>query len=149
MRIVVRDPLIRWSAFSQTLGWSIRVTATATTGSNNDSEELSDEQGQHNHAREEWMLLFQPSAVSWGAGRNTAVHNCGTDLEEAPRFVTCQGECSATSTHFNYWPWTLAKRLVYNAACSHIQAEDPEPLWMIVSGTLGTGKSFFIHWHFF
>jgi len=34
--------------------------------SNSDTEELSDEQGQHNQAREEWMLsLFQPVAVGW------------------------------------------------------------------------------------
>ena len=27
----------------------------------------------------------------------------------------------------------------------HIQAEDPDPLWIVVSGTSGTGKSFLIH----
>ena len=34
---------------------------------------------------------------------------------------------------------------MYDAVCSHIQAENPEPLRMIVSGTAGTGKSFLIH----
>ena len=34
---------------------------------------------------------------------------------------------------------------MYDAVHSHIQAEDPEPLQMIVSGTAGTGKSFLIH----
>ena len=34
---------------------------------------------------------------------------------------------------------------MYDAVCCHMQAEDPEPLRMIVSGTAGTGKSFLIH----
>ena len=34
---------------------------------------------------------------------------------------------------------------MYDAVHSHIQAEDPEPLRMVVSGTAGTGKSFLIH----
>ena len=38
------------------------------------------------------------------------------------------------------------QRLVYDAVRSHMQAEDPKPLRMIVSGTAGTGKSFLIHY---
>ena len=37
------------------------------------------------------------------------------------------------------------QQLVYDAVRSHIQAEGPEPLRMVVSGTAGTGKSFLIH----
>ena len=145
MCIVVHDPLIRWSVFSQTLGWSIRVTATATTGSNNDSEELSDEQGQHNHAREDGCCSVPTFSSQLRNRRKHSSPQLQHRLRRGTTFChTRQGECSATSTHFNYWPWTLAKRLVYNAVCSHIQAEDPEPLRMIVSGT-DTGKSIFIH----
>ena len=37
------------------------------------------------------------------------------------------------------------QRLVYDAVHSHMQAEDSEPLQMIVSGTAGIGKSLLIH----
>ena len=34
---------------------------------------------------------------------------------------------------------------MYDAVCSHIQAEDTKPLQMVVSRTAGTGKSFPIY----
>ena len=123
--------------------------------SDSDSEEVSDEQGQHNQAREEWMLLcsnLQQSpeeqeetqqSTDW-----TAAAQLYPNLQEAPRFVTHAKENAQlqvpTSTAD---PERLQakQRLVYNAVCSHIQAEDPEPLRMVVSGTAGTGKSFLIH----
>jgi len=34
---------------------------------------------------------------------------------------------------------------MWDAVCSHVQADNPEPLQMIVSGTAGTRKLFLIH----
>jgi len=39
----------------------------------------------------------------------------------------------------------LILNAVWDAVCSHVQADNPEPLQMIVSGTAGTRKSFLIH----
>ena len=58
-------------------------------------EEISDEQGQQNQAREEWMLLcsnLQQSAEEQGETQQstdwTAAAQLYSNLEEAPRFVT-------------------------------------------------------------
>ena len=79
----------------------------------------------------------------------TAAAQLYPNLEEAPRFVTHAKENNAqlqvpTS---NADPERLQgkQRLVYDAVSSHMQAEDPEPLQMVVSGTAGTGKSFLIY----
>ena len=60
-----------------------------------DSEELSDEQGQHNQAREEWMLLcsnLQQSSEKQEETQQstdrTAAAQLYPNLEEAPHFVT-------------------------------------------------------------
>ena len=116
---------------------------------------MSDEQGQHNQAREEWMLLcsnLQQLAEEQEETQHstdwTAAAQLYPNLQEAPRFVTHGKENAqlqvATSTAD---PERLQgkQRLVYDAVRSHVQTEDPEPLQMIVSGTAGTGKSFLIH----
>ena len=78
----------------------------------------------------------------------TAAAQLYPNIQEAPRFVTHAKENAqlqvATSTAD---PERLQgkQRLVYDAVCSHMQAEHPEPLRMVVSGTAGTGKSFLIH----
>jgi len=60
-----------------------------------DSEELSNEQGQHNQAREEWMLLCSNLQQSVGEHEETqqstewtAAAELHPNLEKAPRFVT-------------------------------------------------------------
>ena len=123
--------------------------------SGSDSEELSDDQGQHNQAREEWMLLcsnLQQSAEEQEETQQstdwTAVAQLYPNLEEVPRFITHAKENAQlqvpTSTAD---PERLQgkQRLVYDAVHSHMHAEHPEPLRMIVSGTAGTGKSFLFH----
>ena len=78
----------------------------------------------------------------------TAAAQLYPNLEEAPRFVKHAKENAQlqvpTSTAD---PERLQgkQRLVYDAVHSHMQAEDPDPLRMIVSGMAGTGKSFLIH----
>ena len=69
-------------------------------------------------------------------------------LEEMPHFVTrakanAQLQVAASTAD----PERLQgkQRLIYDVVSSHVPAEDPEPLRMIVSGTAGTGKSFLIH----
>ena len=63
--------------------------------SNGDSEELSDEQGQHNPAREEWMLVcsnLQQSVEEQEETQQstdwTAAAQLHPNLEEMPHFVT-------------------------------------------------------------
>ena len=112
--------------------------------SDSDTEELSDEQGQHNQAREEWMLLcsnLQLSAEEQEeTQQSTATAQLYPNLEEAPRFVTHAKENAQLQV-----PTSTAdpKRLQGKqrlAVRSHMQAEDPEPLRMIVSETAGTGN---------
>ena len=101
------------------------------------------------------MLLcsnLQQSAEEQGETQQstdwTAAAQLYPNLEEAPRFVTHAKENAQlqvpTSTAD---PERLQgkQQLVYDAVRSHIQAEGPEPLRMVVSGTAGTGKSFLIH----
>ena len=72
----------------------------------------------------------------------TAAAQLYPNLQEAPRFITHAKENAQlqvpTSTAD---PERLQgkQRLVYDAVHSHMQAEHPDPLWMIVSGTAGTG----------
>ena len=63
--------------------------------SDSDCEEISDELGQHNQAREEWMLLclnLKQSAEELEETQQstdwTAVAQLYPNLEEAPHFVT-------------------------------------------------------------
>ena len=78
----------------------------------------------------------------------TAAAQLYPNLQEAPCFITHAKENAQlqvpTSTAD---PERLQgkQRLVYDAVHSHMQAEHPDPLRMIVSGTAGTGKSFLIH----
>ena len=94
---------------------------------------MSDEQGQHNQAREEWMLLcsnLQQSAEEQEETQRstdwTAAAQLYPNLQEAPRFVTHGKENAqlqvATSTAD---PERLQgkQRLVYDAVRSHVQTD--------------------------
>ena len=101
--------------------------------SDSDTEELGDEQGQQNQAREEWMLLrsnVQQSAEEQEETQQstdwTAAAQLYPNLQEAPRFVTHAKEKAqlqvVTSTAD---PERLQgkQQLVFDAVHSHMQAD--------------------------
>ena len=91
------------------IGYSNSMQQQDPGESGSDSEELSDEQGQHNQAREDWMLLcsnLQQSAEEQEETQQstnwTAAAQLYPNLEEAPCLVTHAKEIAllqvATST---------------------------------------------------
>ena len=70
------------------------------------------------------------------------------DVDEAPSFIAQQRQ---TSAQYIFTPTAnpanlqSSCRCIYTIVQQHHSATSPQPLWMIVSGTEGTGKSYLIH----
>ena len=99
---------------------------------------------------EEWMLICQSNTdlqpttesevdVNWSAGTQRY-----PNIGEMPTFIS--RHCESASQHSfttSADPQHLqGKQLqAYNIVREHAEADNPEPLRLIVSGTAGTGKS--------
>ena len=102
---------------------------------------------------EEWMLVcqrnsdLQPSTDSQQDVDWTQAAQSYPNVEEAPSFISQQRQAAGervftTSADPQY---LQGKQLQVYATVQHYEASSPPPLWMIVSGTAGTGKSYLIH----
>lgn len=103
---------------------------------------------------QEWMYICQHSHdlqpatdpsenVDW-----TSASRLYTNLHEMPSFISTHRRLilHTNNTH-NVNPNLLqGKQLfVYNTVKQHLESNNPTPLYMIVSGTAGTGKSYIIN----
>ena len=91
---------------------------------------------------------LQPSTDSQQDVDWTQAAQSYPNVEEAPSFISQQRQAAGervftTSADPQY---LQGKQLqVYATVQQHYEASSPPPLWMIVSGTAGTGKSYLIH----
>ena len=91
---------------------------------------------------------LQPSTDSQQDVDWTQAAQSYPNVEEAPSFISQQRQAAGervftTSADPQY---LQGKQLqVYATVQQHHDAVNPPPLWMIVSGTAGTGKSYLIH----
>ena len=123
----------------------------------NEAELTENEQHQINRSVEEWMsICHQRSTPAQQHDASSVPTDWSAaalqypNLEEVPSFIRRSREANTTqprSSYFTINPQLLQgkQRLVYDTVCQHLQSADTEPLWMIVSGTAGTGKSYLIH----
>ena len=103
---------------------------------------------------QEWMYICQHSHdlqpatdpnenVDW-----TSASRLYTNLHEMPSFISTHKQLvlHTNNTH-NVDPNLLQEKqlLVYNTVKQHLESNNPTPLYMIVSGTAGTGKSYIIN----
>ena len=117
-------------------------------------QEQDQHTGQPPRLVEEWMLVcqcnsdLQPNIDSQQDIDWTQAAQSYPNVEEAPSFISQQRQAAGEHVFTTSAdPKNLqGKQLqVYTTVQQHSKAASPPPLWMIVSGTAGTGKSYLIH----